>query len=296
MDITYDRMMRATLRCKFYGGTPSLADYEIEHDKRRFPKKLRELTEQGYITKEGGKLLVTTKVYDEYTPCKPDLEGRWNHSRKNWNRESMPWVLVDDMEPAEQKHLIENAKDYRFLLVYDQPIRYSAYKFETDHIVGPIPLEQIGDKYRELFAKSRAEHRHSSNDWLLAVQTDQLVEHCNKIVKEERFQSLYSRNLKWGFVQLGVLDEEDAKHIYSEDSVDFINPFGNLGTEPDKWNDEAIQFRVEGIKNTIKTHQQRLDVMMRLISKVQEMGGWDEFKRRYAERLQQQIDKTSCNA
>lgn len=257
-----NKLIATYIHHKVYGGNSKIAPYEFESDGRKQRKIMRYMVEKGFLTQTGDEYTCTPLAYNAVIANEVDLVAIWENTRHKYNYD---FVLFNNLYNENKKWLIENNNKYNWYLAKDAVFYHNMQKDDIRQIeFGEVPT------YNEV----------------LVVTNDILKNHVKKVLEDERFDYLYKNNLKWALATLNIISEDEAKSIVYEDD------FGgrSFGIDPDQWENklkELIKDAEEGILKTKK----RLEVMRRVQSGIEDLGGWDNFKEKMKEKLTQTIKK-----
>lgn len=291
-----------TMGSKLYGSSTRLhsLDY-IESDGRKQKKALRELVEAGYLSQTGDEFHVTEKCWDEVQVENVDLISIWEKDRKfGWNkRHKYPFVRWRLLSFEQQKSVLECDAQYQWYICNHLPLQYDRPMQDGD-LAGPMPhkdnhfSEKINELDRQVKTRLEQEKRGGHfPETEIVLKTDGLTKHVEKVLGEERFISLYQTNLKWGLVQLGLANDDEAKEFVTSDESGWgLRAWlgSNLGLQPEKWGD-VLTKNIADAKEGIDQIKHRLAIMEKIAANIDAMGGWDVFREQYKEKLIEELAK-----
>ncbi len=266
-----EKLRTIAIQSRTYNHRATVRIPELEKDKRRQPKAVRELVEAGYLDSDGA--TITDKIYNLTDQNEPDLLRLWDESRKTWNdRKNHVFVRLDTLPIAEQKYIIEHQQDFKFFWCHENVIDYS-YKPEEKYFAGPFPLGEANKKADQLFDKSRWHYQ-------LVISSDALEEHARATLNDEKIAWAYTQNASWGFCKLGLLTEDEVKFLRGNQNL-FCPNGGDSTKNAELWNDEFVTAEVDRLEKGIARAREELGVLFKLSREVKGMGGWDKFREAY---------------
>lgn len=278
------KLQDTIIQAKLFGGSGRV--FYLETDGRKRKGVVRELIEAGYVTGDEDKLEATDKAYKEMPMVPVDMIAEWEKIRRQ-RRNKLDFVSLAWLSSQNLKYVIENKEKFTFYLCLDEPLSYDRPLKDGD-VIGPIQMVRIPDRMRdEVENKKKSDPRPFGSyrypTYQAVIKTPELTEHIITVLAKEKLEGLYTKNLKWGLQQLGVLTEEDVKHIASNAFPDLL--YGDLGDDPEKWNREEIQKDIDDLWQKIETFIARCKVLVKLNAGVEKLGGWEVFKAKYKEEL-----------
>jgi hypothetical protein len=284
------------VRHKVYGGRKHVAPSDIEPDKRKQKKAMRELVAAGYLdTFDDGCFDATSKAYDEWPREDFDLIAMWDAvGNKRWcERESrfMKFILFQDLTRGQQKATMI-VPGVRFRLCQRGPLYYHTLFDPSAHLSDPVaPGPDVAKMKKWMYDRPEFKDRRMSDDYELVVETDELIAHANAAIEKDRFDKLFVRNLAWGLVKCEVATSEEAELIKPQASG-FMSERseGYLGTDPLKWGDELHEAIVD-CREKIDALQRNLIAMSAIEARVHAFGGWDVFREAMANSLRKELAK-----
>lgn len=298
-----ETLITTLINHKVYGFSKLIRTYQIESDKRKLKKALRELVESGYLSQTGTDYSVTEKIWDEIEPESLNLIEIWDESRKDshWNdNKHFPFVRFNYLTNGQKKTAISTAGYLNWSVCYEVPLNYTGYKLQEGDIQGPVekPDEYLGRKISELMTAGTIELAKQKRSGSYAhfeviLSKNGLVDHVNKTLADEKFNRLYSTNLKWGLSTFEIVSSEEAKDIVTADEPDWVFGGGgsNFGTDPSKWN-EKLDSMIENATGAIERFQKRLRIMQDIKAGIEKFGGWDKFREEMAAKLKEELAKS----
>lgn len=272
-----------------YGSSREINVKTLEPDGRKQNKILRDLRQRSLIAQiklDSASYEATVYAYQYLLPEEPNFVKIWDNSRKGWNHnKNLQYVRFNYLKPEEKKWVIKNKSELAFSLCYNNVLDYQHQIQENDLV--SVLFENLIEKRKELETLKKT----SGKTWFpifeILVSNSSLKQHCQNVMVNENLDRLYERNLKWGLVTLGVIEE--GSDIPSDD-----NPFSgyrNFSNDPEKWNEESVDKRIDSLELFIKQKEDNLSVLKKIKQKIAELGGWEIFKNEYRLKLKASVEK-----
>jgi hypothetical protein len=289
----------------FAGRQPTLTLTQIVPDRRSHRKLARSLVARGFVqqieVEQITRYILLPAVLQTLAAEPLNLCDQWTKQldkRSAYAVSTWPWLNAKEFTLG-QKRAILDTTDYDFYVVSRDV--YSDWGSLAEERA--TLLERSTNRYQRYWDGPFAEFAQAQRivagkvELLIAVSSEQLRRYVAEELERRQFQSVYRDNVLWGLVACGIVDrslvfdDSDAPRLdryFRADS--HLLPYLASPARGEEANWETnLQHATTQLTADIARLNDKLAALCAISTGIQQYGGWEKFKQRYAQLLKQHL-------